>query len=400
MDQSKIIVGLEIGTTKTCMVVGEIRPDCSAVIIGGAEVASAGISGGEIRDMSMARQTVFDVWQKTQEATDVEIFQVLISVTGDHIQGESNVGSLRLPDNENVVDHHHMNEVVAKAKQIEITSDRDILHQEVGNFNVDGRQSILYATGISARTLDIKCFTIHGIATRILNSSMCARQIPLNVTHAVFAGLASAQAVLTKQQKEAGALLIDIGGGSADYICYEDIDIVACGSIPKGGAQINQDIVDKSGQRHMSLKAAEHFKCKEGNAFGEVKDTTLARYVTDTGTEYVIERGRLNEIIRDRLASILLQIKDKIPASVWNRSGMTVYLSGGTSLMRGLDNLAQFIFKVPVKQPLPPGAGEEYSYLSDPRYCTAIGLIRHAQRIEESKPGWFRRIINYLFGNN
>ena len=104
MAQSKILVGLEIGTTKTCMVVGEIRPDASATIIGIGEVKSAGVRKGEISEPSMARQCVCDAWQLAQDHADVDILNVFLSVTGEHIVGVNNVGSYRLPDNENIID--------------------------------------------------------------------------------------------------------------------------------------------------------------------------------------------------------------------------------------------------------------------------------------------------------
>ena len=353
MAQSKIIVGLEMGTTKTCMVVGEIHPDSTAAIIGVGEVPSAGIRKGEIADMSMARQCLFDAWQSAQDHADVEIMSVILSVTGDHIYGENGHGSYRLPDDEDIIEYEHTNLAREKAEKIEIAADRFVINREMGNFSIDNRETSRHPVGLTGRTLDVKCHVMHGILTRIQNYLMCARQVPLEVEDIVFAPLATAQVVLSRQQKEAGALLIDIGGGTSDFICYSNGDIVASGCIPVGGNTINKDIIEQSG-KPMTNKAAEALKCTEGNAFGDVKDTSLAYYRSELGNEVSIQRGLLNRIIRDRLADILLSVRDNIPVSVLEQSGMTVYLSGGTSLMRGLDNLAQFIFKVPVRQPLPP----------------------------------------------
>lgn len=402
MAQSKIIVGLEMGTTKTCMVVGEIHPDSTAAIIGVGEVPSAGIRKGEIADMSMARQCLFDAWQHAQDHADVEILNVILSVTGEHIYGENGHGSYRLPDDENIIEYEHVNLAREKAEKIEIAADRFVINREMGNFSIDNRETSRHPVGLTGRTLDVKCHVMHGILTRIQNYLMCARQVPLEVEDIVFAPLATAQVVLTRQQKEAGALLIDIGGGTSDFICYNNGDIVASGCIPVGGNAINKDIIDQS-SRQMSNKAAEALKCTEGNAFGDVKDTSIAYYRSELGNEVSIQRGLLNKIIRDRLASILLQVRDNIPAEVWSQSGMTVYLSGGTSLMRGLDNLAQFIFKVPVRQPQAPGTGDDYSYLADPRYCTAVGLIRFAQLYDDaalrrSGRSWWRRLLNFFRG--
>lgn len=398
MAQSKIIVGLEMGTTKTCMVVGEIHPDSTAAIIGVGEVPSAGIRKGEIADISMARQCVFDAWQLAQDHSDVEILNVILSVTGEHIYGENGQGSFRLPDDEDIIEYEHIKYAKEKAREVEIATDRFVINREMGNFSIDNRETSRNPVGLTGRTLDVKCHVMHGILTRIQNYLMCARQVPLEVEDVVFAPLATAQVVLSRQQKEAGALLIDIGGGTSDFICYSNGDIIASGCIPMGGNAINKDIMDQSSQP-MTNKAAEVLKCTEGNAFGDVKDTSPAHYRSELGHEVSIPRGLLNKIIRDRLGSILLQVRDHIPPQVLSQSGMTVYLSGGTSLMRGLDNLAQFIFKVPVRQPLPPGTGEEYSYLADPRYCTAIGLIRYAlqyeaDNAEPEKPGLLRRILS------
>lgn len=404
MAQSKILVGLEIGTSKTCMVVGEIRPDATATIIGIGEVPSAGVRKGEIVDQSMARQCVCDAWQLAQDHADVDILNVFLSVTGEHIYGENNVGSYRLPDDEDIIDDDHADFAKEKAEKLEIAADRFAVNRELGGFSIDGREPTRHPAGLTGRTLDVNCHVMHGIRTRLQNSLLCVRQVPLEVEDLVFAPLATAQMVLTRQQKDSGALLIDIGGGTSDFICYKGGDVVASGCIPAGGNTINQDIVKLTGQR-VSSKAAEVLKCTEGNAFGDVKDRSLAQYKSELGMHDVsIPRGELNRIIRDRLADILLRVRDRIPAEVWKQSGMSVYFSGGTSLMRGLDNLAQYIFNAPVHQPAPLAPGQHHSYLADPRYCTAIGLIRFAQRydddaIRSTRPNMLARFFNFFRRN-
>ena len=383
MAQSKILVGLEIGTTKTCMVVGEIRPDASATIIGIGEVKSAGVRKGEISEPSMARQCVCDAWQLAQDHADVDILNVFLSVTGEHIVGVNNVGSYRLPDNENIIDDSHADVAKEKAEKLELSTDRFCVNRELGGFSIDGGEPTRHPVGLTGRTLDVNCHVMHGIRTRLQNSLLCVRQVPLEVEDLVFAPLATAQMVLNRQQKESGALLIDIGGGTTDFICYMGGDVVASGCIPMGGNNINQEIVRLTDQR-VSLKAAEVLKRTEGNAFGDIKDHSLAQYKSELGMHDVtIERGQLNRIIRNSLAAMLLQVRDRIPKELLN-SGMAIYLSGGTSFMPGLDGLCQYIFgRMPVHQPAPLPQGHNHSYLADPRYCTAIGLIRYAQRYDE-----------------
>ncbi len=398
MAQSKILVGLEIGTTKTCMVVGEIRPDATATIIGVGEVPSAGVRKGEIVDQSMARQCVCDAWQLAQDHAEVDILNVVLSVTGEHIIGENCMGSYRLPDDENIIEDEHVHLAKEKAEKAEIASDRFVVNRELGGFSIDNRETSRHPIGLAGRTLDVNCHVMHGMRTRLQNSLLCVRQVPLDIEDLVFAPLATAQMVLNRQQKEAGALLIDIGGGTSDFICYSGGDVVASGCVPAGGDTINNDIVKLTEQR-VSKKAAEVLKCTEGNAFGDVNDRSLAQYKSELGMHDVsIPRGELNRIIRDRLADILVRVGKRVPEDVWKQSGMSVYFSGGSSLMRGLDSLAHHIYNVPVHQPAPTGSGQNYSYLADPRYCTAIGLIRFAQRYDDdalrnANPGFVKRLL-------
>ena len=382
MAKSKILAGLEIGTSKTCMIVGEIRPDATAVIIGCGEVPSAGIRKGEIVDQKMARQCVCDAWQLAQEHADVDILNVFLSVTGDHIHGTNNVGSYRLPDDEDIIEDEHMEQAQRKAEQLELPPDRFVLHREHGGYSIDGTEPTRHPAGLTGQTLDMNCHIIHGLSTRVKNSLVCVREIPLDVEELVFAPLATAQMVLNRQQKDSGALLLDIGGGTTDFICYKGGEVVSSGCIPIGGETINQDIIRLASQ-HVTRQAAEFLKCHEGDAFGDTKDRSLAQFRSDNGMQEVsMERGELNRIIRNRLADALLRVRDAVPAELLNQNGMNLYLSGGTSMMRGLDNLARFIFNMPVQQPavMTP---EDGRYLNDPRYCTAIGLIRFAQRYDD-----------------
>ena len=380
------------------MVVGEIRPDATATIIGVGEVPSAGVQKGEIVDQSMARQCVCDAWQIAQDHAEVDIMNVFLSVTGEHIIGENCQGSYRLPDDEDIIEDVHVQLAKEKAEKAEIPADRFAVNRELGNFSIDNREASRHPVGLTGRTLDVNCHVMHGIRTRLQNSLLCVRQVPLEIEDLVFAPLATAQMVLNRQQKEAGALLIDIGGGTSDFICYCEGDVVASGCIPAGGNTINNDIIKLTDQP-VNKKAAEVLKCTEGNAFGDIKDVSRAHYKSDLGMHDVsIPRGDLNRIIRDRLANILVRVGKRIPEDVWKRNGMSVYLSGGTSLMRGLDQLAQHIYGVPVHQPTPQPEGQNHSYLADPRYCTAIGLIRFAQRYDDeamqgSSPGWLQRLL-------
>lgn len=397
MDQSTIYVGLEIGTTKTCMVVAEAHPDGTSAVIGLGEVPSEGILAGEIADPNLARLNLSDAWQLAQDHANVDIQSVYVSISGAHINGTVGQGFCYLSAEHDTINHEHVTLVNRHAGEADLPADRAVVNCEIGTYCIDDRDYCYTPVGMRGRKLAVHSHIIHGNRKRLQETLLCVRQVPLEIESLVFAPLATAQLVLGRREKEDGALLIDIGGGTTDFICYSGGNIVAAGCVPYGGNAINKDIMELS-PNPMTFEAAESLKCNQGNAFGDINDTNNAVYRDSEGMVYSIARGRLNDIIRDRLADILQSVKDSVPDYVWSRQGMAVYLSGGTSLMLGLDRLARFIFKVRVYQPSQPGIGADYSYLADPRYCTTIGLIRYAMQYEadnaeREKPGLLRRLL-------
>lgn len=400
MENSKIYVGLEIGTTKTCMVVAEAHADGTSAVIGLGEVPSEGIQAGEIVNPDVARLNLSDAWQLAQDHANVDIQSVYVSITGAHITGKEGHGFCYLSAEHNTINNEHVILVNRHAGETDLPAEHAVINCEIGTYCVDDRDHCYTPVGMRGRKLAVHSHIIHGVKKRLQETLRCVREVPLTIENLVFAPLATAQLVLGRREKEDGALLIDIGGGTTDFICYCNGEVVASGCVPYGGNAINKDIMELS-STPMTFEAAESLKCNQGNAFGDVTDTNNAVYRCNEGLVYSIARGRLNDIIRDRLADILQSVKDSIPSHVWERQGMAVYLSGGTSLMLGLDRLARFIFKVRVFQPAQPGVGADYSYLADPRYCTTIGLIRYAMQYESDnaepvKPGLLRRILNFF----
>lgn len=405
MAESSILVGLEIGTSKTVMVVGETHANGSLSIIGVGKVSSAGVRKGEIYDEKMVRACVNDAWQLAQDQADVDITRVFLSVTGEHFLSESRMGSYRLPDNENVITREYMqaarDNALAYREELE-RNGRFVVNEVLGGYSLDGREPTCSPEGLIGTTLDVNCHYAHGLQSRVQNSLYCVRNVPLDVEDVVFAPIATAQVMLGPREKRNGALLIDIGGGTTDYVCYMNGELIASGCIPVGGNTINADIMNElSGSR--TFRAAEELKCVEGNAFGDRQDESRAQYRDEKGMhESSIARGRLNEIICARLWDTLGGVKSAIPKeALLPSNNLQVYLSGGTGLMRGLDELATRMFKKHVNQPAMPDS-EVSPILNDPRYCTAVGLVRYAQRCiessRESNPGLFRRIFNAVFG--
>lgn len=386
MARSKIHVGLEIGSTKTVMVVAEIKPDQSVKILGLGETRSAGVRKGEITDYKQVRACVKAALLEAEDISDVIIKSVFLAVTGNHIQGVNNVGTFRLPEDEEEVGDSHLDEVREIAKDIAIPSDNVYLHHVARHFNLDGQMHSKMPYGLLGKQLEANYHIVHGTRTRIQNSIKCVREIPLDVDDVVFAPIASAQMALTGERKESGALVIDMGGGTTDYVLYLDNAIAASGSIPVGGDHVTNDI-------HLVTKIpflkAEKVKVEEGHASAEPAHSVGDIKVPDEKgfPEIVLKRQVLNDVIRARLQDTLEIILERLPKGDLKKIGSGVFLTGGASQQRGFGELAFDVFGLPVYRPEQPEVSGVHAYFKEPQYATALGLIRYAQILEQDRTG-------------
>jgi cell division protein FtsA len=383
--KTKIHVGLEIGTTKTCMVVAEVKPDGSVKILGLGETRSAGVRKGEIADYPQVRACVKSALLEAEDVSDVDINSVFLAVTGSHIVGTNNRGTYRLPEGDPEITSSHVEEAKEIAGDIAMPTDHVYLHNLIRHYTVDGQEHSTVPIGLLGSSLDADFHIVHGMRTRIQNSIKCVREIPLDVDDVVFAPIASAQIALTRKRKEAGALVIDIGGGTTDYVLYLNGAISASGCIPVGGDHVTNDIHLVT---HIPLSKAELIKKTEGDASGDAGRSGGTVVVPDEKgfPEIEIKRQILNEVIRWRLQETLELVKANLPEGSLERVGTGVFLTGGTSLMRGFGELACEVFGLPVYRPERPDVSGVHAYFKDPQYSTALGLIRYAQILDEERP--------------
>ncbi|MEZ7955623.1 MAG: cell division protein FtsA [Rubritalea sp.] len=406
MAKSTIHVGLEIGTSKTCMVVGEVKADGSVKILGVGETKTVGVRKGEISDFHQVRTCVREALLEAEDVCDVEITSIILSVTGSHIRGVNNRGTFRLPDDEGEVEESHILEADEIAQDIAMPSDNVYLLNVIRHYWLDDQQHITKPLGLLGKTLEADYHIIHGAKMRIQNSLKCVREIPLDVDAVVFAPIASAQIALNRERKDEGALVIDIGGGTTDYVLYLNGAVEASGCIPVGGDHISNDIHLVT---HIPLSKAEQVKKTEGDASGDpAKSVGIVTIEDEKGfPDIELKRQLLNDIIRGRMLETLELVKERLPEGSLKKVGTGVFLTGGTSLLRGMGELANEVFGLPVYRPEQPEVSGVQAYFRDPQYSTAVGLIRYAQIIEEeknerkSKNGFINKLSKFLpFGSH
>ena len=363
-------------------------------ILGIGETKSAGVRKGEIGDYSQARACLKDALAKAEDASDVEIGSVFLAVTGAHIQGINNRGTFRLPDGDTVVAPEHVEEARTIAREVHIPPDHVYLHPIIRNYWLDGLEHSTSPMGLFGKTVEADFHVVHGIGTRIQNSIKLVREMPLEVDDIVFSPIATAQMALDREQRERGALVIDIGGGTTDYALYLGGVITASGCIPVGGDHITNDIHLVTG---LPFSKAERLKITEGDASADpVRSVGTAKLNDDRGfAEVEVSRSVLNEVIRQRLEETLRIVHQRLPTGSVEAIGAGIFLTGGTSLMRGFSELAYEVFGRDIYRPEPPEISGIQASFKDPRYATSIGLIRYAQILETeraSPPGMFGKI--------
>jgi cell division protein FtsA len=397
MARDHILVGLEIGTSKICVVVGDSKPDGSIKILGVGQAPSRGVRKGEIVDFDTAQKCVHEALVDAEEKSDVMIQSVYLGVTGAHIASFNNRGMVAIPEEQEEITDADCDSVRASAREVSIPSQNMFIHSILQHYYVDGQEGILNPVGMMGHKLEADFHIIHGIGTRVKNAVRCVKEIPLEVEDVVFNPLAAAQVVLNQHQKNLGALAIDIGGGTTDYLMYVDGAVRQSGSLGIGGDHITNDI--SMGLR-IPMARAEKLKNEEGSVtLGMSLPGETVTLKDDSGfAGKEVERETLNTIIHMRVRETFELLRRQLECGGdLHLLGAGVFITGGTSLLRGIDALAQEIFELPVQITHAQTMSGLTSAFENPQFSTAIGLIKYAQAVQMDRPsGWLSKFTQRL----
>ncbi|MDF1860824.1 MAG: cell division protein FtsA [Verrucomicrobiales bacterium] len=382
MASSNIYVGLEIGTSKVCMVVGEVRSDGAIKILGVGQHPSAGVRKGEIVDPETVQTCLHDALARAEERSDVEVNTVFLAVTGSHVKSLNNRGIIRVADEQMEITPEDLEEVKKIARDVPIPKENGYIHSIIQHYFVDGQDKVLNPLGMLGQKLEADYHIIHGVKTRIQNTIKCVREIPLEVEDIVFSPVAAAQVVLNREAKNEGALLIDIGGGTTDYICFVDGAVVASGCVAIGGDHITNDIALVL---KIPLARAEKLKVSHGSA--SLKGVEAKEIAVEGESGKTVEQELLNQIMNARVNEMLSVIAEPLEKDgLLPKLGKGIFLTGGSSLMRGIDEVAADLFGIPVQKSGSASMSGPSALFENPQYATPVGLIRYAQLLDEQRP--------------
>lgn len=383
MSRSYVHVGLEIGTTKVAAVIAETRSDGLLRIIGTGETPSRGVRKGEVVDIGKITLCLNDAVSEAEEKADREITEVLAAVTGAHLESLNNRGGISIPEDREEIEEEDVVEVEQSARDVNIPTGNVFLHAINRHFYVDGQEGVASPVGMMGRQLEAEYHIIHGTRTRIQNNLRCIREANLKISNVVVSSVASAYAVLDQGDKDLGAVVIDIGGGTTDYILFREGTVRESGVLAVGGDHITNDI--SIGLR-VPTKWAEKIKVEDADvAPGAVTARGTLEIEDPTFAGGQIERRALNTVAEARVRELLTLVKRRLQFERHGQFlGSGIFLTGGTADLKGIAALATDVFGLPAKVVSPRPLLGPSALFDSPRFSTAVGLVLYAQAVQEA----------------
>ena len=389
-----IIVGLDIGTTKTCAMVGEVTDTGGIDIVGIGMQPSKGLRKGVVVNIDSTVETVKKAVEEAELMSGHQIHSVYTSIAGQHIRGQNSYGIVPVKGGE--VQEADVRKATEAARAISIPMDREIIHVLPQHYIVDDQDGIKDPVGMSGVRLEAKVHIIIGATTSIQNIAKSVNRVGLDVKGIVLEQLASSEAVLSQDEKELGVALIDVGGGTTSIAVYYEGSIKHTAVLPVGGIYVTNDIA--VGLRTPAVDA-EKIKLKYGCAFIPlIPQDDIIEVPSVGGREpRQVSRQVLGEIIEPRMEEILgLAQREIIRAGCEDLLAAGVVITGGTANLEGIAELGEQIFNVPVRRGCPAGVGGITDIIDNPLYATAVGLVIHGSRsrsVEHVPDGRLRRLI-------
>lgn len=375
-DSSSIVVGLDIGTSKVCAIVGEVTESGALSIIGLGQSKSRAVRKGEIIDASICSEDVRNAIVEAEQMADVEIRSVYLGVTGGHIRGFTNRGFHPVVSADRDITEEDVQDVVKNAKAINLPAENRIVHVIRQHFAVDGQEGILNPIGMVGARVEVDVHVVHGHFTRLQNPIRVVKSLQIEVDDVVFTGLASALALLSNQQKELGALVIDMGGGTTEFVVYAEGIIKYTGVIAVGGDHVSNDMA--YGLK-VPLGRAEQLKLEHGHALYDPREKNESiRLSNEHGLpERSVNRGHLRRVMSLRLEETFQLIAEELErVGLIDHLRAGVFLCGGGARVPGIEKLAQQTFGTPAEIGSASALNGLKSALNQPEFAAGIGLAK------------------------
>ncbi len=391
--RNSLVVGVDIGTSKVCAVVGEMT-DRGVEIIGVGTHASQGLRKGVVINIESTVESIKKAVEEAELMAGCEINSVFTGIAGGHIKGFNSHGMVAVKNKE--VSQRDVERVIDAAKAVAIPMDREVLHILPQEYVIDEQDGIKEPLGMSGVRLEAKVHIVTGAVTSAQNIIKCCNRTGLNVADIVLEPLASAEAVLTPEEGELGVALVDMGGGTTDIALFHDGAVKHTAVLAIGGNHLTSDIA--AGLR-TPIGEAERIKQRFGYARTSMvtKDEKVEVPSVGGKNSRTISRQILCEIIEPRLDEIFQLIRREIAKSGYEGSlASGIVMTGGSTLLPGMIEMAEEVLSVPVRLGVPMHVGGLIDVISSPIYATGVGLVLYGMKRQDKN--FFRIREGNIFG--
>ncbi len=401
--ERNIVVGLDIGTSKVGVVIGDVDPQGGVIVLGVGMSPSEGLRQGVVVDLDLAVHSIERAVHEAQLTAGVEVERVVVGIAGDHVRSVNSRGVVAVSRADHEITQNDVNRVIDAAKAIALPIDREVLHVLPQEFIVDNQDGIKNPVGISGVRLEAEVHIVTGAVTSAMNLVRSVKRAGLKVAGLVLEPLASSYSILDENEKKLGVALIDLGGGTTDIALFYESAIRHTAVIGLGGQNITNDIA--LGLR-TPLEQAENIKRKFGCGHKDLVSKHEMFTVPGLGGRgpREVSRDLLVSIIQPRLEEIYSLAAKEIKRSEFgDKLGAGVVLTGGGSLLEGSIPLAEEIFGMPTKLGIPQGFTGMIDTAASPIFATGVGLVLYLikneegiKAIGEEERGLFNRVYQWM----
>jgi len=372
-DTRNLLVALDIGTSKIVTLVAEITPEDTLNLIGMGSHPSRGLKKGVVVNIDSTVNAIQRSLEEAELMADAKIKDVLTGIAGSHIKSFNSHGMVAIKDKE--VQQYDIDRVIETARAVNIPMEQQVLHILEQEFIIDGQGGVRQPLGMSGMRLEVKVHIVTGAVSAAQNIMKCVRRCGLEVRDLMLQPLASADAVLLDDERDLGVCLVDIGGGTTDIAVFTDGAIKHTSVIPIAGDQITNDIA-------MALRTptrdAEELKIAHGVALRQLASTTDMIEVPGVGDRGPRELSRqtLAEVIEPRVEELYSLVQRELrTAGLEELLSSGIVITGGSALMKGMVELGEEVFHMPVRVGVPNYRGALSEVVRNPRYSTGMGLL-------------------------
>jgi cell division protein FtsA len=383
MAKRTTLTAIDVGTTKVCTIIADFRDDGGLRIVGTGIVPSFGMHKGMVVNIDDTKAAIRESVRKAERACNYKVESAYVGITGRHVTASNNHGEISITRGDRLVRPVDLKRVLSNAQSVKVPSDRKLLHVIPRTYTIDGQEGVKNPVGMHGFRLDVETHVITAAVTSVQNLVKCVRSLGIDIDDLVLEPIASSEAVLTEDEKQAGIIMADIGGGTTDISVFKDGSIYHTAVLPVAGYQITRDVAIGLG---LPFDVAEQMKKKYGSVI-PVYDSKSQEENPMSSDSHGASYQDLCEIIRARVDEILRLIVLELPQSEYQAlvpAGLV--LTGGSANVCGIEALGTEILQMPVRVGAPINMPNLPVSLNDPAYSTVVGLMLWGAK-NRTRPG-------------